>query len=618
MKLKRIIKALRNVPKKKSVKQVKLKPRVSKLTQITKKKKVSGKKQALRNAAASKVSAGKISRTQKTAPVIRTFQAWEKETLAPYIAKSPESQKSFTTLSNQPIERLYSSRDVNNFSESDDLGFPGEYPYTRGVYPTMYRGKLWTMRQFAGFGSAADTNARFRYLLGQGQTGLSTAFHFPTLMGYDSDDHRSRGEVGVCGVAIDSLRDMEVLFAGIPLEKVTVSMTINGPASIVLAFFLANAEKQGFDLKKVSGTIQNDVLKEYIAQNSYLVPPREAMRIVIDMIEYCSTNVPKWNTISISGYHIREAGSTAVQELAFTLADGLEYVRCAVDRGLDVDSFAPRLSFFFNAHMDFFEEIAKYRAARRLWARLMRDRFKPKNPNSLKCRFHVQTAGCSLTAQQPLNNIIRTTTEALGAVLGGCQSLHTNSMDETLALPTEKAVMVALRTQQIIAHETGVANTIDPFGGSYFIEALTTKMENDAMAIIKKIDDMGGMIKAIENGYPILAIAESSRVFQRQVENREKIIVGVNDYIVKDDALTDLLKIDPEVERRQVENLARLRSERDASLVAQKLAALESAARTSANIMPELIACAHAYCTIGEMAQVLRNVFGEYHDPGLY
>lgn len=543
---------------------------------------------------------------------------WQQNTLDPFLAKAPERLTKFTTVSDMEIERLNSSEDLANFSEERDLGFPGEFPFTRGVYPTMHRGRLWTMRQFAGFGTAEDTNKRFKYLLEQGQTGLSTAFHFPTLMGYDSDDARSRGEVGVCGVAIDSLKDMETLFSGIPLEKVTVSMTINGPAAIVLAFFIANAEKQGCDLGKVGGTTQNDILKEYIAQNSYLIPPEPAMKVVVDTIEYCAKHLPKWNPVSISGYHIREAGSTAVQELAFTLYDGLEYVKHSVARGMDVDTFAPRLSFFFNAHQDFFEEIAKYRAARRIWAREMKRRYNPKKSDSMKCRFHVQTAGCTLTAQQPENNIVRTTTQALGAVLGGCQSLHTNSMDETLALPTEKAVMIALRTQQIIAYETGVTNTIDPFAGSYFMENLTNKMEDEAMKIIHKLDDMGGMIQAIKNGYPMLAIAESSRQYQRQVESKEKIIVGVNDFVVKEERPLEILKISHEVEKKQVAGLKELRSTRDHTLVQQRLAELLRDVKTGVNIMPALVSCSHAYCTIGEIAEVLRKQYGEYHDPGLF
>ncbi len=551
-------------------------------------------------------------------PKEKSRKDWEKNTLDPWLSRIPEREKEFTTLSSYPIERLYAEEELKDSNYQDDLGYPGEFPFTRGVYPTMHRGRLWTMRQFAGFGTASDTNERFKFLLGQGQTGLSTAFHFPTLMGYDSDSKRSRGEVGVCGVAIDSLKDMETLFGGIPLDKVTVSMTINGPASILLAFFLACAEKQGVDFKKVGGTIQNDVLKEYIAQNSYLVPPEPAMRIVVDMIEYCAQHVPKWNPVSISGYHIREAGSTAIQELAFTLADGVAYVQACVDRGLDVDDFAPRLSFFFNAHMDFFEEIAKYRAARRLWARLMKDRFKAKKAESMKCRFHVQTAGCSLTAQQPENNIVRTTLEALAAVLGGCQSLHTNSMDETFALPTEKAVRIALRTQQIIASESGVTATIDPLGGSYFIEKLTSEMEEEALKYIQKIDEMGGMIAAIRTGYPQMEIANASHKLQHQIERKEKIIVGVNDYIIPEEAPTDLLKIDADVEKKQFENLRQLRQERDNVKVSSSLENLRKASSETKNLMPYLLDCARAYATVGEMAQVFRDVFGEYHDPGIY
>jgi len=532
--------------------------------------------------------------------------------------KYPERLKEFTTLSNVPLERIYTPKELKAFQYKKNLGSPGEYPFTRGVYPTMYRGRVWTMRQFAGFGTAVETNARFKYLLEHGQTGLSTAFHFPTLMGYDSDSPRSRGEVGVCGVAIDSLADMETLFEGIPLDEVTVSMTINGPASILLAFYLANAQKRGFSLKKLGGTIQNDVLKEYIAQNSYLVPPEPAMRIVVDMIEYCAKNVPRWNPVSISGYHIREAGSTALQELAFTLADGVAYVEACLERGMKVDDFAPRLSFFFNAHMDFFEEIAKYRAARRLWAKLMKERFKAKKPESMKCRFHAQTAGCSLTAQQPENNIVRTALEALAAVLGGCQSLHTNSMDETVSLPTEKSVRIALRTQQILAHESGVANTIDPLGGSYFIEATTNKMEKEAMEIIEKIDAMGGMIAAIKRGYPQLEIAKASHLYQQQVEKKEKVVVGVNDFILENESPLDVLKIDPTIEKRQIDRLNKMRLIRDNKKVSPALEVLRKTASGNKNLMPALLDCATAYCTVGEIAAVLREVFGEYHDPGIF
>lgn len=544
------------------------------------------------------------------------FKKWEKEVLNPVLKKQPEWKSEFVTLSSEPIKRLYTEKHFKKTKA--ELGFPGEYPFTRGVYPTMHRGRLWTMRQFAGFGTAKDTNARFKYLLKNGQTGLSTAFHFPTLMGYDSDSPRSRGEVGVCGVAIDSLRDMEILFDGIPLDQVTVSMTINGPAAIILAFFLAAAEKQGIDWAKVGGTIQNDVLKEYIAQNSYLIPPEPAMKIVVDMIEFCTKHVPRWNTISISGYHIRESGSTAVQELAFTLADGIAYVEACINRGLDVDAFAPRLSFFFNSHSDLFEEVAKFRAARRIWATVMKKRFKAKKAESMKCRFHVQTAGCSLTAQQPENNIVRTTIQAMAAVMGGCQSLHTNSMDETLALPTEKAVRIALRTQQILAFESGVANTIDPLGGSYFIETLTTEMEKKAMDYIHKIDRMGGMVAAVAGGYPQMEVANASHRYQREVENKQKIVVGVNEFVLADEPPVETLKIDPTVEKRQIELLNQVRMERDRNRVEQSLINLKKVAQNNQNIMPELLDCAREYATVGEIAAVLRGVYGEYHDPGIF
>lgn len=547
-----------------------------------------------------------------------TKKDWQKNVYEPFVSKKAEREESFTTVSNAEVPALISAEDLAGFSESNDLGFPGTYPYTRGVYPSMYRGRLWTMRQFAGFGTAVDTNKRFKFLLEQGQTGLSTAFHFPTLMGHDSDDSRSRGEVGVCGVAIDSLADMETLFDGIPLEKVTVSMTINGPAAIMLAFFIATAQNQGCDLNKVGGTIQNDVLKEYIAQNSYLVPPDEGVKLVVDTIEYCAKHMPKWNPVSISGYHIREAGSTAAQELAFTLYDGLEYVKHTLERGLDVDEFAPRLSFFFNSHLDFFEEIAKFRAARRIWAKEMKKRYNPKSEASMRCRFHVQTAGCTLTAQQPENNIVRTTLQALAAVLGGGQSLHTNSMDETLALPTEKAVRIALRTQQIIAEESGVASTIDPLGGSYFVEHMTNQIEEEAMKIIAQLDEMGGMLAAIKEGWPMLQIADASRTYQTQVEKGEKVIVGVNKYMVDDEEDLEVLKISHDVEAKQIERLKKVREERNDAEVKRKLENLRKDIQDQKNVMPALVDCAHAYCTIGEIAQVLRDEYGEYHDPGWY
>ncbi len=497
-----------------------------------------------------------------------------------------------------------------------ELGLPGEYPYTRGVQPTMYRSRLWTMRMFAGFGTPEQTNVRFKYLLAQGQTGLSTAFDFPTLMGYDSDSPRSLGEVGMCGVAVDTLRDMEVLFEGIPLDQVTTSMTINGPAIVLLCFYIALADVRGIPRDKIGGTVQNDCLKEFIAQHAWLVPPRPAMRIVTDMIEFCTKEVPRWNTVSISGYHIREAGATAVQELAFTIADGIGYVQSCLDRGLAVDDFAPRLSFFFDVHNDFFEEIAKFRAARRLWARLMKERFGAKKADSCKLRTHAQTAGVSLTAQQPYNNVVRVALQALAAVLGGTQSLHTNSLDETYALPTEDSVTIALRTQQIIAEESGVANTIDPLGGSYFIEELTTRMEREAMEIITRIDDMGGIVDAIEKGYPQREIAASAYRFQRQLEAGERVMVGVNKY-ESSNASNDipLLRIDEEVEARQVTNLRAVKASRDAANVKACLEAVRAAAVSKDNLMAPIILAAKAYCTQQEICDVLREVMGTYTDP---
>src|SRR5277367_1387300 len=477
-------------------------------------------------------------------------RGWEENTLRPTLEKSPERQSDFTTISGYPIRRLYTPADLPGWDPNRDLGFPGEPPYTRGIHSTMHRGRLWTMRQFAGFGTAEDTNQRFRYLLAQGQTGLSTAFDLPTLMGYDSDHPLSEGEVGKCGVAISSLADMEVLCDKIPLANVTTSMTINSPAAVIWAMYLAVAEKQGADWKKISGTLQNDILKEYIAQKEYIYPPEPSMRLVIDTFEFAVKNTPKFNTISISGYHIREAGSTAIQELAFTLRDGMEYVEWGMRRGLDVDQFVPQLSFFFNAHSDFFEEIAKYRAARRIWHKAMVERYKSKNPRSWALRFHTQTAGCSLTAQQPYNNVVRTAIQALAAVMGGTQSLHTNSLDEAWALPTEFAATIALRTQQIIAHETGVTNTVDPLGGSYFVEALTNEVENGAWEYIRRIDAMGGMVAAIERSYPQREIAEASYRYQMAIDKKEKIIVGVNDYVTKEKPL-DTLQIDETVGHRE-------------------------------------------------------------------
>jgi len=548
---------------------------------------------------------------------IRTAaQAWRDGPLKRSLANVPARMDRFATWSDLDVQDLRTPADAP-IDYLKDLGLPGEYPFTRGVQPTMYRGRLWTMRMFAGFGTPQQTNERFKYLLAEGQTGLSTAFDFPTLMGYDSDSPRSLGEVGMCGVAVDTLKDMEILFDGIPLDKVTTSMTINGPAIVLLAFYIALADVRGIPRDKIGGTVQNDCLKEFIAQHAWLVPPRPAMRIVTDMIEFCATEVPRWNTVSISGYHIREAGATAGQELAFTIADGIGYVESCIERGLDVDSFAPRLSFFFDVHNDFFEEIAKFRAARRLWARLMKERFGAKNPESMKLRTHAQTAGVSLTAQQPYNNVVRVALQALAAVLGGTQSLHTNSLDETYALPTEDAVKIALRTQQIIAEESGVASTIDPLGGSYFIEELTTRLETEAMTYIKRIDEMGGMVCAIEKGYPQREIAASAYKFQRQLEAGERVMVGVNKYGdgTAKDANIPLLRIDETVQQRQIDNLTNVKAARDAARVAACLAAVRDAAKNKTNLMPPIIESAKAYATQQEICDVLREVFGTYTDP---
>lgn len=545
-------------------------------------------------------------------------QDWEDNTLRPSLQKLPESQKEFTTTSLKPIERLYTPRDLQDTDFAGEIGFPGQPPYTRGIHPTGYRGKVWTMRQFAGFGSAYDTNQRFKYLLEHGQTGLSTAFDLPTLMGYDSDHPYSEGEVGKCGVAIASRQDMEVLFDGIPLEQVTTSMTINCPASMIFAFFLATAEKQGASWRKIGGTLQNDILKEYIAQKEWIYPPRPSMRLITDTFKFCAAEMPKWNSISISGYHIREAGATAAQELAFTLRDGIEYVEYGIRAGLEVDDFAPRLSFFFNAHNDFFEEIAKYRAARRIWYRVMKERFGAKNPRSWQMRFHAQTAGVSLTVQQPINNISRVAIQALAAVLGGAQSLHCDGYDEALALPTERAALIALRTQQIIANETGVTNTVDPLGGSYFIEKLTNELEEEAWEYFRKIDSLGGMVEAIEAGFPQKEIHESAYQYQRAVERGEKIIVGVNDYLMDGNELGEpnILQIDETVERLQTERLQKLRAERDNPAAQRAIDALKRAAEApSVNTMPLLIDCARADCTLGEMCDALRPIFGEYQEP---
>ncbi len=542
--------------------------------------------------------------------------AWTKNTLEPTLAKSPERQKEFTTVSSYPIRRLYTEEDLAGLDPARDLGVPGEPPYTRGIHATMHRGRLWTMRQFAGFGTAEDTNQRFRYLLSQGQTGLSTAFDLPTLMGYDSDHALSEGEVGKCGVAISSLADMEVLFDRIPLADVTTSMTINSPAAVIWAMYLAVAEKQGADWKKISGTLQNDILKEYIAQKEYIYPPEPSMRLVIDTFEFAMKHTPKFNVISISGYHIREAGSTAIQELAFTLRDGMEYVEWAMRRGLPVDEFAPQLSFFFNAHNDFFEEIAKYRAARRIWHKAMTERYKSTNPRSWALRFHTQTAGCSLTAQQPMNNVVRTAIQALAGVLGGTQSLHTNSLDEAWALPTEFAATIALRTQQIIAHETGVTNTVDPLGGSYFVETLTNEVENGAWDYIRRIDAMGGMVAAIEKSYPQREIAEASYRYQMAVDKKEKIIVGVNDYVTPEKPL-DVLQIDETVGHRQAERLTKLRTDRSNSEVERRLTALRKASEGAENLMPFIYDAVKAYATLGEICEAMRTVFGPYEEVAI-
>ena len=541
---------------------------------------------------------------------------WEERTLSPTLKRMPETRETFTTVSLAPVERLYTPNSIPGFDYETELGFSGEPPYTRGIHATGYRGRLWTMRQFAGFGSAFDTNKRFKYLLDHGQTGLSVAFDLPTLMGYDSDHPLSEGEVGKCGVAISSLADMEVLFDGIPLEQVTTSMTINAPASMIFAMFLAVAEKQGADFKKVGGTLQNDILKEYIAQKEWIYPPRPAMQLIVDTIEFCAREVPRFNPVSISGYHIREAGSTALQELAFTLRDGIEYAQYAINHGMDVDDFAPRLSFFFNSHNDFFEEIAKYRAARRIWHKVMKERFGAKNPRSWMMRFHTQTAGVSLTAQQPLNNIVRVAIQALAGVLGGTQSLHTDAYDEALALPSDEAALIALRTQQIIAHESGAANTVDPLGGSYFIEKLTRDMEEGAFEYFRKIDDFGGMVEAIDAGYPQREIQESSYQYQLAVESKDKIIVGVNDYVMKEEANPiPLLQIDESVAELQADRLKKLRATRDNGQVEKSLKALGEGARAGDNTMPLLLDCARAYCTLGEMCDALRPFFGEYREP---
>ncbi len=540
---------------------------------------------------------------------------WQETTLRSALSQHPERMESFMTTSSAPVERLYTPLDVPSLDYERDLGFPGEYPYTRGVHATMHRGRLWTMRMFAGFGTAEETNARYKYLLEHGETGLSVAFDMPTLYGYDTDAPEALGEFGKCGVAVSSLADMEVLFDGIPVDEVTTSMTINGPASIIWAMYIAMAEKRGFPMAKLGGTIQNDILKEYIAQKEFIFPPKPSMRLVVDTFEFGSQNLPRWNTISISGYHIREAGSTAVQELAFTLADGFEYVRWGIQRGLDVDDFAPRLSFFFNSHNDFFEEICKFRAARRIWAREMRETFGARMPRSWLLRFHTQTAGCSLTAHQPENNIVRTAWQALAAVLGGTQSLHTNSMDEALALPSEYAVKIALRTQQLIAHESGVVNTVDPLAGSFFVEAMTNRMEQEAYDYFQKIEALGGVIPALERGFFQREIAEAAYRYQMEIDTNQRVIVGVNQFEEKEPVRIPILEMDPEGYERQVARLERVRHERDGERVGVALEALKDVARGSENTMPYILDCVRAYATLGEIVGVLRQAFGEYREP---
>jgi methylmalonyl-CoA mutase N-terminal domain/subunit len=540
---------------------------------------------------------------------------WEDEIVAKTVKRFPEREDNFNTISGLPMKRLLTPLDLKELNYERDLGFPGQYPFTRGVQPTGYRGRFWTMRQYSGFATARETNQRFRFLLDQGQTGLSIAFDLPTQIGYDSDDPLAQGEVGKVGVAIDSLADMEVLFEGIPLDKVSTSMTINAPASVLLAMYIVVAEKQGVSMDKLRGTIQNDILKEYVARGTYIFPPKPSMRLITDIFKFCSQNMPLWNTISISGYHIREAGSTAVQEVAFTLADGIAYVQAAIDAGLDVDDFASRLSFFFGSHSDFLEEICKFRAARRLWARIMHERFKAKDDNSCKMRFHTQTAGCTLTAQQPDNNVVRVTLQALQAVLGGTQSLHTNSRDEALSLPTEDSVQIALRTQQIIAHESGVGDTIDPLAGSYFVESLTNEIEARAMKYIEKIDALGGAPFAIENGYIQREIHEAAYQFQKSIDESKRIVVGVNKFTVEEESQFDYLRINPEAEREQLSELKKVRSKRKDDQVKHILEVLRDAAKSDTNLMPSIIEAVKVYATLGEICGVFREVFGEYKAP---
>jgi methylmalonyl-CoA mutase, N-terminal domain len=540
-------------------------------------------------------------------------KAWEERKVGPALRRGPERKKEFRTTSGIEIERIYDPANLDGIDYARDLGYPGDYPFTRGVQPTMYRGRLWTMRQYAGFGTAEESNQRYRYLFDQGQTGLSVAFDLPTQMGCDADHPRAQGEVGRVGVSICSLADMETLLGGLPLDKISTSMTINSTASILLALYLVAAERRNVGWDKVNGTIQNDLLKEYVARGTYIYPPRGSMRIITDIFSFASREVPNWNTISISGYHIREAGSTAAQELAFTLADGIAYVDAAVKAGLKVDSFASRLSFFFNVHNNFFEEIAKFRAARRMWAKIMKERFGATDERSMMVRFHAQTAGSTLTAQQVDNNVIRVTLQALAAVLGGTQSLHTNSRDEALALPTESSVLLALRTQQIIAHESDVADTIDPLGGSYYIERLTTELEKKAWEYIEKIDDLGGAVAAIERGYPQREIQNAAYLYQRQIETQERVIVGVNQFTAGDAPPADILKVNPELEHKQRREVARVRAERDRTKAEAALAKVEAAARDGSNLMPPIVDSVRAWCTLGEISDAMRRVFGEYH-----
>ena len=539
------------------------------------------------------------------------FGAWSKK-VEEKLPKNPERKKKFLNTSGIPIQRLYTPVDLEDMDYLSDLGFPGSYPFTRGVQPTMYRGRYWTMRQYAGFASAEESNRRYKFLLEQGQTGLSVAFDLPTQIGYDSDHEMAMGEVGKVGVAIDSLQDMEILFDGIPLDQVSTSMTINAPAAVLLAMYTAVAEKQGVSSAQLRGTIQNDILKEYSSRGTFIFPPKPSMRIVTDIFAFCSEHVPQWNTISISGYHIREAGSTAVQEVAFTLANGIAYVEAALQAGLDVDTFGPRLSFFFNAHLDFFEEIAKFRAARTLWAKIMKERFGAKDPRSMMVRFHTQTAGCTLTAQQPLNNIVRVAFQALSAVLGGTQSLHTNSMDEALCLPSEQAVQVALRTQQLIAHEIGVTDTVDPLGGAYFLEDLTRQICERAEAYIREIDEMGGAAAAVEKGFIQKEIQSSAYAYQKQIEKSERIVVGLNRFQVEEEKPSNLLRVDPAVRISQLEKLKKLKAERDQGRVGKSLAWLKKTAEGKENLMPPIMEAVKAYATLGEICDTLREVFGEY------